>query len=110
MPKLKSALAAVSWSWATVRGISASRDGRCIAEVLTRKPAITKISQTLGSSRNAFQPSTAVSSACAMPSPTRSRRRSTWSARAPPYKPKTTSGTSSTRPIAPTAKFDPVSV
>jgi hypothetical protein len=36
-------------------------------------------------------------------------RRSTWSASAPPYSPNTTSGTSSTSAMAPTAKFDPVS-
>jgi hypothetical protein len=54
--------------------------------------------------------STAVSSTCATPVPTSSLRRSTWSASAPPYKPKNTSGTSSTMPSAPTAKFEPVSV
>ena len=32
MPKLDSALAAGSWSWVTVRGSRASREGRCRAE------------------------------------------------------------------------------
>ncbi len=36
------------------------------------------------------------------------RRRSAESASAPPYSPKTTSGTSSTAPIAPTASGEPV--
>jgi len=109
MPRLVSALPAVIWSWRTVRGISASREGRCIAEDEVSSPATTKITQRLGRSRNALTASTAVKVACATPVQIRSLRRSTWSARAPPYSPKTMSGTSSTRPTAPTAKLDPVS-
>ena len=110
MPKLVSALAATIWSCWTVRGISASREGRCIDEDAASRPDTTKISGTFGSSRKAFTQSTAVNSAWAMPVRISSLRRSTWSASAPPYSPKTMSGTSSTRPIAPTAKLEPVSV
>lgn len=110
MPRLVSALPAVIWSCRTVRGIRASREGRWSAEEETSRPATTKISTRLGRSRNALTASTAVNAAWATPVQISSRRRSTWSASAPPYRPKTTSGTSSTKPIAPTAKFDPVSV
>ena len=110
MPRLDSALAAGSSSCRTVRGISASRDGRCSDDVAARKNAATKISQTSGASRNALTASTAVSTAWATPVQMSSLRRSTWSASAPPYRPKTMIGTSSTRPIAPTAKLEPVSV
>ena len=108
MPKLVSALAAGISSWRTVRGISASRLGRCRAAAAASSPATPKITGMLGSSRNALTASTAVSTAWPTPVPTSRRRRSTWSASAPPYSPKTTSGTSSTRPIAPTAKLEPV--
>ena len=110
MPKLVRLLAATIWSCRTVRGISASRDGRCIDEDAARRPAKTKISGTFGSSRNALTARTAVNTAWATPVRISSLRRSTWSASAPPYRPKTTSGTSSTRPIAPTAKLEPVIV
>ncbi len=108
MPKLDSALAAGISSWRTVRGIRASRLGRCRAPVAVSSPATTKITAMLGSSRNALTISTAVSTPWPTPVHTSSRRRSTWSARAPPHSPNTTSGTSSTSPIAPTAKFEPV--
>ena len=110
MPRLAKALAAVSWSCRTVRGSSASREGRCSAEQEARNTATTKITQTSGSSRNALSASSAVKTAWATPAPISSLRRSTWSASAPPYSPKTTIGPSSTRPIAPTAKSEPVSV
>ena len=67
MPRLVSALAAGSSSWVTVRGISASRLGRCIDEVDASPTLTTKISHTLGSSRNALTASTAVNAACATP-------------------------------------------
>ena len=61
MPRLVSALAAMIWSCRTVRGISASRDGRCMRRRRRpAAPATTKISGTLGSSRNALTASTAV--------------------------------------------------
>ena len=110
MPRLVSAFAAGSSSCVTVRGISASRLGRCIDDVDASPTLTTKISQTLGSSRNALTASTPVNAAWATPQATSSLRRSTWSASAPPYSPKTTSGTSSASPIAPTAKLEPVSV
>ncbi len=108
MPKLVSALAAGISSCRTVRGISASRLGRWSAPVAVSRPATTKITGMLGSSRNALTVSTAVSTPCPTPVQTSRRRRSTWSASAPPYSPNTMSGTSSTRPMAPTAKLEPV--
>ena len=54
MPKLDSALPAVIWSWRTVRGSSASRDGRCSDDVAASRAATTKISAMLGSARNAL--------------------------------------------------------
>ncbi len=54
MPRLVRALAAGSCSWVTVRGISASRLGRCIDDVDASPTLSTKISQTDGSSRNAL--------------------------------------------------------
>ena len=47
-------------SWRTVRGISASRLGRCMDEAAASSAETTKISDTLGSSRKALTPSTAV--------------------------------------------------
>ena len=108
MPKLDSALAAVIWSWRTVRGSSASRDGRCSDDVAASSAATPKISGRLGSARNELAASTAISTSWARPLPMSSLRRSTWSASAPPYRPKTISGTSSTRPTAPTRKLLPV--
>ena len=110
IPRLVRLLAAVIWSWRTVRGISASREGRCIDEDDASRPETTKITHTLGDPRKALTASTAMNDACAIPVQISSLRRSTWSASAPPYSPKTTSGTSSTRPMAPTAKLEPVSV
>ena len=66
------------------------------------------MTHTRGSGRNALTISTAVRPTCATPVPTIIRRRSTWSASAPPYSPKTTSGTSSIMPSTPTAKLEPV--
>ena len=51
MPRLVSELAAAIWSCVTVRGISASREGRCIDEDAASKPETTKISGTFGSSQ-----------------------------------------------------------
>lgn len=112
MPRLKRALAATSSSWRTVRGMSASREGRCSAAVETSTTAPAKTSGTLGSPNppNALAASTAVATAWPSPVHTRRRRRSTWSASAPPYRPKTTRGTSSAMPTAPTMKLEPVSV
>ena len=109
MPRPVSALAATSSPWATVRGISASRDGRCSADAADRNAETTNSTHTCGWPANALTASTAVNPACATPVPIRRRRRSTWSASAPPYRPKTTSGTSSTSPISPTARLEPVS-
>ena len=109
MPRLLSALAAAISSWRTVRGSSASREGRCSAEAEASSPETRKISQSRGSAEKALIASQAVNAAWAMPVQISSRRRSTWSASAPPYSPKTMSGTSSTRPTAPTAKLEPVS-
>jgi hypothetical protein len=67
------------------------------------------MAQTLGSSSTALPSSTPVRTTWAMPQRMSIFRRSTWSASAPPYRPKTISGTSSTSAIAPTAKLEPVS-
>ena len=48
MPKLDSALAATSSSWRTVRGSSASREGRCSADAEASRPETTKISHSRG--------------------------------------------------------------
>ena len=113
MPRLVSACAAGISSWRTVRGISASREGRCIEEVEASTAASAKTSHSCGSgpkAPNALAASTAVATAWATPVATSSRLRSTWSASAPPYRPKTTRGTSSTSPTRPTARLEPVSV
>ena len=110
MPKLLSAFAAVISSCRTVLGSSASRLGRCSDPAAASSPESTKISQIRGSPTKVFTASATISSAWATPVLTRSRRRSTWSASAPPYRPKTISGASSTRPIMPTAMLEPVSL
>ena len=108
MPTEDRATAAGSCSWSTVRGISASRDGRCSDCAAESSAATTKITQICGSGRNALTASRLVKPTCATPVHTRSVRRSMWSASAPPQSPKTMSGTSSAMPTAPTTKFEPV--
>ena len=110
MPKLLSALAATISSCRTVRGSSASREGRWSADADASRPETRKISHRRGWEEKALMASQAVKAAWAMPVQISRSRRSTWSASAPPYRPKTMSGTSSTRPTAPTARLEPVIV
>ena len=80
-----------------------------MAEADASSPETTKISQSRGLSEKALMHSQVVKAAWAMPVQISRSRRSTWSASAPPYRPKTINGTSSTRPTAPTAKLEWVS-
>ena len=84
MPSELKALAATISSCRTVRGINASREGRCSEDEAARRNAATKMSVMLGSGRNALTASIAVKPAWATPVHTSSLRRSTWSASAPP--------------------------
>ena len=84
MPRLLSAFAATISSCRTVRGSSASRDGRWSADADASSPDTRKISQSRGCEEKALIASQAVNAAWAMPVQIRSRRRSKWSASAPP--------------------------
>src|SRR5215813_13749382 len=104
-----SAAAAASWSRDTTRGIDASSDGRWSAAIAIISAVITYSGQTAGCGTSAFSIRSAAQQARPASQATTSRRRSNRSASTPPYRPNTTSGTSSTAPSRPTAKVDPVS-
>ena len=89
--------------------MAASRDGRCSA-VSTLIPAASAYSgHTAGCGRIALPARPAASRPSPASHQRSSRRRSSRSASTPPYRPNTTSGTSSATPSRPTAKADPVS-
>ena len=104
-----SAAAAVSWSRGTTRGIDASSEGRCSAAAAIISPVTTYSGQVSGCAASAFSMRRAAQQASAASHARISRRRSKRSASTPPYRPNTTSGTSSTAPSRPTATVDPVS-
>src|SRR5215469_1142522 len=101
--------AATSWSRGTTLGTDASRDGRCNAAEAIISPATTYSSQTMGRAASAFSIKSAAQTPSVASHQTISLRRSKRSASTPPYRPNTTSGTTSTAPSRPTAKVEPVS-
>jgi len=103
-----SAAAAGRCSWATIRGHSESSAGRWIEVRTAVSAAIAYSGQISGVGSKALHNRPALSTPCPASVHTISFRLSTASASAPPYSPNTTSGTSSTAPIAPTAAADPV--
>jgi hypothetical protein len=104
-----SAAAAVSWSRRTTRGTDASSDGRCSAANAMITAAMRYSGHTAGRGSDAL----ITRNATAPPRPASHQQisllRSSRSASAPPYRPNTTSGTSSTAPSRPTATAEPVS-
>jgi len=104
-----SAEAAASWSRGTIRGTEASSDGRCRAARAIVAAASAYSGHTAGRGSAALM----ASSTAMPPSPASnqraSRRRSSRSASTPPYRPNSTSGTSSAAPSSPTSTGEPVS-
>ena len=104
-----SADAAVSWSRPTSRGTEASSDGRCSAASPIIAAAAPNSGHACGCGSDALATSTAAQQHRPASHHLIRRLRSSRSASAPPYRPNTTSGTSSATPSSPTAVADPVS-
>ncbi len=103
-----SAAAAASWSCGTIRASSESMAGRWSPARAATPAATTYSGQSMGFGSRVFSSRIRASRPRPASVRTMTLRRSTASASAPPYRPKTTSGTSSTAPMAPTASGEPV--
>jgi hypothetical protein len=103
-----SALAAVSSSRSTSRGIIASSDGRWMPSRAAIAAATRKSTHTCGSASSEFATSAPAQRASESSESWTIRRRSFQSASAPPYSAAPSSGTSSTALSSPTISDEPV--
>ncbi len=104
----RSAFPAGSSSLGSSRGTKADRAGESSANRPAWAATIAYSSQTCWEPARACASRTVDSPACAVVVASTSRRRSTASATAPPYRPRTTSGTRPARPTRPTAAAERV--